>query len=218
MPYQPKIVKGTVTGTGWPIDGHVLHFSMWDYDREYWHLYGWNDEDDEAVMLTIYQTETEAGLCLCDTLETFTEVWKARKWEPQGAFCLSLDQLDVLEVVQEEEKDEGREKLLAHGIDLTPRKGSDRGGILCLPMEKNLNGDVKAKHPDWELIKCPTCGENCWKVPEADKLQREQGVQLLCTECALRAGLISPYKQNNRPHPAGNRKQRRRAKHGREKK
>lgn len=92
MQYRPKIIKGTVKSTGWPIDGHTLYFSQWDYDnRESWHLYGWDEPDDEAVMQTTYQTETAAGLCLYDTLEGFTEAWKAKKWEPQGAFCLTLE-------------------------------------------------------------------------------------------------------------------------------
>ena len=85
MEYKPKVITGKVTGTGWPIDGHVLWFSQWDYDnRESWHLYGWEDSEDEAVMQTVFQTETEAGLCLFDTLEKFAENWKAKKWEPQG--------------------------------------------------------------------------------------------------------------------------------------
>lgn len=214
MEYKPRIVSGRVKETGWPIDGHVLYFSQWDYDNhESFHLYGWDDADDEAVMLTVYQTETEAGLCLSDTLEDFTKVWKAKEWEPQGSFCLPLEKVEVLNVEQEEVKDEIREKLLAHGIDLTPRKDSDKGGILCLPMEKNLNGDIKAKHPDWKLIECPHCGRKCWKHPEAEKLQKEQGAQLLCTECALEAGLISPYRQTSGP----NREQRRRAKRERKK-
>ena len=213
MGYKPKIITGKVTGTGWPIDGHVLYFSQWDYDnRESWHLYGWDDADDEAVMLTVYQTETEAGLSCYDTLEAFTKDWKAKKWEPQGSFCLELNQVEVLEVKQEEQPDDTREKLRSHGIDLTPRKSTDKGGILCLPMEKNLNGDIKAKHPDWELIKCPNCGRGCWKTPEADKLVKTQGVQLLCTECALEAGLVTPYRPDNTPKHGGNRAQRRRAK------
>ena len=213
MGYKPKIVKGKVSGTGWPIDGHVLYFSQWDYDNhDSFHLYGWDDADDEAVLLTVFQTEMEAGLNTCDTLEAFEEMWRAKQWEPAGAFTLPLDKVEVVEVLREEEKDDMREKLRAHGIDLTPRKSTDRGGILCLPMEKNLNGDVKAKHPDWELVECPHCGRGCWKTPEADKLVAEQGVQLLCTECALSAGLIQPYRPDNKPNPAGNRAQRRRAK------
>lgn len=210
--YKPKIIKGKVTGTGWPIDGHVLYLSLWDYDREFWHLYGWDDADDEAVLLTVYQTEMEAGLNTYDTLEAFAEMWRAKQWEPQGAFAIPLDKVEVVEVMQEEEKDDTREKLKAFGIDLTPRKDTDRGGILCLPMEQNLNGDVKAKHPDWQLVECPHCGRGCWKTPEADRLVAEQGVQLLCTECALEAGLVRPYRPDNTPNPAGNRAQRRRAK------
>lgn len=225
MDYKPKIVTGKITGTGWPIDGHVLHLSLWDYDRENWHLYGWDGEVeglDEAVMLTIYQTETEAGLCLCDSLEDFTEKWKAKEWEPQGVFGIPLDKVEVLEVLQEENKLDTREKLIAHGVDLTPRRSTDKGGILLLPMEKSLNGDIKAKHPDWELIECPHCGRKCWKQPEADRLQKEQGVQLLCTKCGLEAGLISPYRaqylgQPYRQTSGPNRAQRRRARRERRK-
>lgn len=120
MEYKPKVITGKVTGTGWPIDGHVLWFSQWDYDnRESWHLYGWEDSEDEAVMQTVFQTETEAGLCLFDTLEKFAENWKAKKWEPQGSFCLPLDKVEVLEVKQEESTNNTRERLRAHGFDLT---------------------------------------------------------------------------------------------------
>ena len=111
MEYKPKVITGKVTGTGWPIDGHVLWFSQWDYDnRESWHLYGWEDSEDEAVMQTVFQTETEAGLCLFDTLEKFAENWKAKKWEPQGSFCLPLDKVEVLEVKQEESTNNTREQ------------------------------------------------------------------------------------------------------------
>ena len=89
MGYKPKIITGKVTGTGWPIDGHVLYFSMWDYDNyDSWHLYGWDDADDEAVMETMFITEEKAGLCLYDTLETFAEVWRAGG--SRGAVCCSV--------------------------------------------------------------------------------------------------------------------------------
>lgn len=201
MAYKPKIITGKVNGTGWPIDGHVLYLAMWDYDRESWHLYGWDDADDEAVMQTMYQTETEAAMCLYDTLEDFTKAWKAKEWEAQGVFCLELDKVEVLEVKQEEQPDDTRK----------PRKSTDKGGILCLPLDENLNGDVQAKHPDWQPMSCPHCGRKCWKPAEADRLQKAQGVQFLCTRCALEAGLVAPYRPNNSPKPGGNRAQRRRA-------
>lgn len=138
MEYKPKVITGKVTGTGWPIDGHVLWFSQWDYDN--------------------------------------------------------------------------REQLRAHGFDLTPRKQTDRGGIICLPLDKNLNGDVQAKHPDWKPVECPTCGRKCWKHPEADRLAKEQDTKMLCTECAIKAGLLSPFRKEG-----PNRAQRRRAKRERRK-
>ena len=212
MGYKPKIITGRVNGTGWPIDGHVLYFSMWDYDnRESWHLYGWQDEDGEAVMQTIFTTETETGLCNYNTLEDFAEAWKAGKWEPQASFCLPLDKVEVVEVKQEESTNDTREQLRAHGFDLTPRKQTDKGGILCLPLDKNLNGDTQAAHPDWTPIECPNCGRKCWKMPEADKMVETQGVKLLCTECAVKAGLLTPFSSRQK---GKNRAQRRAAKKG----
>ena len=80
-------------------------------------------------------------------------------------------------------------KSIANWIGIRPRGKGEKGGILCLPMEKNIPGNVKEKHQDWELIKCEKCGCGCWKKPECDKLVESQGVQLLCTECAIRAGI-----------------------------
>ena len=85
-------------------------------------------------METMFITEEKAGLCCYDTLEDFAKDWKAKKWEPQGTFCLELDQVEVVEVVQEEVKNDTRDQLRAKGFDLTPRKYSDKGGILCLPL------------------------------------------------------------------------------------
>ncbi len=108
MEYRPRIIKGTVRNTGYPIDGHVLYFSQWDYDNyEYYHLYGWLGETtEEAVMRTMYQAKTEAGLCLYDTPEEFVKAWKEKEWEAQGSFCLALEQVEVLEVLQEEHIEE----------------------------------------------------------------------------------------------------------------
>ena len=60
--YRPKIVEGKIKGTGWPIDGHTLILSLWDYDNYAdWHLGIWNDKADQAVMETMFVTETAAG-------------------------------------------------------------------------------------------------------------------------------------------------------------
>lgn len=39
-----------------------------------------------------------------DDLKEFSEMWKAGEYEPAGSFCLNLDELEVIEVLQEEEK------------------------------------------------------------------------------------------------------------------
>lgn len=63
--YRPKMVEGKISNTGWPIDGHTLILSLWDYDNyEDWHLSDWPDEADQAVMETMFITEKAAGLDL----------------------------------------------------------------------------------------------------------------------------------------------------------
>ena len=105
MGYSPKLIEGKVKDTGYPIDGCVLLFSLWDYDNyEYYHLSGWRKDYDEAVMQTIYQSEKEAGLCLYDSLEDFAEAWKAGEYEPECSFNLPLDKVNELKVVKEERK------------------------------------------------------------------------------------------------------------------
>lgn len=101
--YTPKIIEGKISGTGWPIDGHTFMLSSWDYDNhESWHLGYWKDEDDQAVMETMFITETKAGLCLYDTLEEFAGHWA--EWEPEGVFCIPLGNVECLKVIQEEQK------------------------------------------------------------------------------------------------------------------
>ena len=103
--YSHRIITGKVKDTGLAIDGYVLALSLWDYDKNNYHLFSWADESDEAVMKTMYQTEQEAGLCQYDSLEEFAAAWKAKEWEADGVFCIPLENVELLEVVQEEQKD-----------------------------------------------------------------------------------------------------------------
>ena len=212
MAYKPKIVAGKVKDTGYAMDGHVIYFIMWDYDREFWRICGWDEADDYAVMETMYDIEVDDGICEFETFGAFAENWKAKKWRPRVDYAFPLDKVEVLEVKQEEEPNETREKMIAAGFELAPRRSSDFGGILLLPLDENMNGDVQAKHPDWTPTTCPICGRKCWKQKEVDHLQIEQGVKVACTACALEAELLAPFKPNNTPHPDGNREQRRRKK------
>lgn len=113
MGYQPKLILGKVKGTGYPIDGLELYFSLWDYDNyESYHLSGWQNDDVEAVMLTIYRSEKEAGLCLYDSFEDFARAWKAGEYEPECTFCLAPENVDVVEVIQEEQRSSDEDAMM----------------------------------------------------------------------------------------------------------
>ena len=99
----------------------------------------------------------------------------------------------------------------APAAEIRPGELHGKGWIMCLPLDQNLNGDTQAKHPEWSPVSCPQCGRKCWKPAEADRIHEAQGVHFLCTECAIKAGLLAPYKPGSNPNPTGNRAQRRRA-------
>lgn len=89
-----RVVTAKIKGTGWPVDGHVLYLAKWQYDPEYWHLWGWDDEADEAVMETVWQTENEDGMCPYDSKDEFVKAWKEHDWWPDGAFAFTADQVE----------------------------------------------------------------------------------------------------------------------------
>ncbi len=60
------------------------------------------------LLLTMHQSEEEAGLCLYDSLENFAKTWKAGEYEPECTFCLAPDNVDVVEVIQEEKQSTGK--------------------------------------------------------------------------------------------------------------
>ena len=100
MGYKPKTVKGLVKDTGYPIDGCTLILTLWSWDKHSgYHLSGWEDKDDEAVMKTMHQTD---DVFCGESLEEFEEMWKSGIYEPDGVYCIDLDKVEVLEVLQEE--------------------------------------------------------------------------------------------------------------------
>lgn len=107
MPYKPRIVAGRVKDTGYPIDDLVLNFTQWDYENhESFHLDSWNEAYNEEVMQTLLDAAKEWGMVDEDeTLETFIEKWKSGEWEPDCPFCLPLENVDIYEIIQEEEKE-----------------------------------------------------------------------------------------------------------------
>ena len=68
--------------------------------------------------------------------------------------------------------------------EVRPRGASERGGYFCMPLKKN----VPEGHPNWKLVRCPECGIESWRLPQADTAEA-QGAVGLCTKCALRKGM-----------------------------
>ena len=193
------VVSAVVKDTGWPIDGHRLAFRDPGEESNDFPLYGWEDPDAEAVKLTIWAWLTETGNTTITTFEEYSEKWDAKQPVTDTLFVLQRENLDDIEFERE---------ILPGGITLEPRKSTDKGGILLLPLKKNLK-NAEQNHPDWKLIKCPKCGRPCFKFPEAERLELTQGVTLMCTECGIDAGIVRSYGKKNMPHPDGNRAKRR---------
>lgn len=97
-PYQLFI--GTITGTGWPIDGHRLVLGKWEYSPETYSLMDWDEKDDEALMMTLFQTGVAAGFEDADGLEAFKETWNAGTYEWPGSFHFTADQVCDVEQIE----------------------------------------------------------------------------------------------------------------------
>lgn len=66
-------------------------------------------------------------------------------------------------------------------VKIEPRKPTDRGGYLCMPLKRD-----KPMGPDWILEKCQECGRECWRLNIPKEMLN--GAIPLCTECALKKG------------------------------
>ena len=61
---------------------------------------------------------------------------------------------------------------------------------LCLPREDSflhMTPPIEEKHPDWQLVECPVCGDGCYISPDHEKtLALFPDMKAACTQCALR--------------------------------
>lgn len=190
------VVSAVVKDTGWPIDGHRLAFVDPGAESNDWQLYGWEDPDDEAVKLTIWAWLVDTGNTNLRTFEAYEQAWNEKKPVTGAKFTLQGENLTDIEIEQEG---------VTVPADPAPKKPT---GTLLLPLKRRFP-DAAENHPDWHLIKCPTCGQDCWEFPEARRLQLTQGTAVMCTDCGVKAGLVTAYNEKNVPHPDGNRKTRR---------
>lgn len=66
-------------------------------------------------------------------------------------------------------------------VKIWPRGQNETGGILLMPMKKN----IPKGHPEWSLVKCPICGQECWRPMSRQEL-RQKKMQAAYTECGLK--------------------------------
>lgn len=67
-------------------------------------------------------------------------------------------------------------------LKIEPRKTTDRGGYLTMPLRENVpvpGGE------NWQLTNCPKCGCECWDRPLPDGFTKKMFAGRLCTICAL---------------------------------
>lgn len=85
-------------------DGLELYLSKWNYDNhEHWHLYSWEDKDDEKVMLGMYHAEQyHPYKRYVDDFEQFKKDWAAGEYDPGMTYTFKDKEVEVLEVLQEE--------------------------------------------------------------------------------------------------------------------
>ena len=69
-------------------------------------------------------------------------------------------------------------------MKIEPRKSTDCGGILMMPLRKNV---PRPTNRTWKLTTCPKCGEECWDRPLPEGYKEEMFDGKLCTMCALKA-------------------------------
>lgn len=108
-------------------DGLIVYLSLWEYDNySSYHLYGWDDKDDERMMMGMYYAEqTHPFPQYKGKLEEFIADWKAKKYDPGCVFGFEPSDVEELEVIQEEVKEvrkDGKEKEKAQAKPRRKRK------------------------------------------------------------------------------------------------
>lgn len=91
-----------------------------------------------------------------------------------------LDPDNEFQIDYSPKEGEGGERIMAE-VKIWPRGQNETGGILLMPMKKN----IPKGHPEWSLVKCPICGQECWRPISRQEL-RQKKMQAACTECGLK--------------------------------
>lgn len=135
--YKPKVVRARLktggktvqsvreklTGRGFTVrdfqsiikagnyfDGLEVQVLLWNWDNHgKWHLWNWKPEDDEKVMLAMYQAEQfhpfAAARNYKNNFEQFKADWENGEYDPGATYTFDFDEVEVLEVLQKEIND-----------------------------------------------------------------------------------------------------------------
>lgn len=89
-------------------DGLAVALSLWDYDNySSYHLLSWDKKDDKKVMEAIYQFEQDSVFGSYQHMhKKFVEDWNNNQYSADGVLCFELEDVEVLEVLQEEVKED----------------------------------------------------------------------------------------------------------------
>ena len=68
-------------------------------------------------------------------------------------------------------------------VKIQPRKQSDKGGYIMMPMRINVNDPVDKS---WKLVRCPICGCECWDRPLPEGYAEDMFDGKMCTGCVIR--------------------------------
>ena len=109
-------------------DGIILLLSLWDHDNyESYHVYGWDDEVDEKMMMGIYYAEQTHPFPMYEgKLEEFIADWKAGTYDPDCALCFDKEDVEELEVISEEVKEEAKKHEQKEAAKKRKRSGTGR--------------------------------------------------------------------------------------------
>lgn len=67
-------------------------------------------------------------------------------------------------------------------IRIEPRKTTDRGGYLMMPLVENVLYPI---NDTWKKTTCPKCNSECWDRRLPPGITEDMFAGKLCTRCAL---------------------------------
>ena len=114
-PYLPKVAYVRLHTAGktakdyqQKLKGQGFTFNQY----ESWHLWNWKKEDDNRVMMAMYEAEQSHPYeRYINDFDRFKADWEAGTYDPGCTFTFPLEAVEVIEVVQEEKDNTDHEKV-----------------------------------------------------------------------------------------------------------